>query len=127
MNNKIINLFIILVIMSITISINSVNSEKIKPENNNSPSDEIILNSFNNLNDYCYRLFYIGRIENVNRQENFISFDAINLYRISFIRSNDWSFWEYSISHYEDTYHQHEDYRFFGILIDNIIFGFFFK
>ena len=120
-------LFIILITISITMSINIVNAEKIKSNNYNEYSDSMIINSYFNQNEYYYRLFYIGGIKDLNIQENFISFDAVNLYRISFIRSSDWSFWEYSLSHYEETHHQHENYRFFGILRDNIILGIFFK
>jgi hypothetical protein len=63
----------------------------------------------------------------MKRENNYITFDAINLFRISFSRSDDWSFWEYSISHYEGTHHYHEGYRFLGILTNKIIFGILFK
>ena len=76
---------------------------------------------------YVYRLFHVGRIENVYTGENYVSFDSINLWRISRLRATDGSFWDFSISHYEGTHHSLEDYRFIGILTDNFIYGTFFK
>lgn len=76
---------------------------------------------------YVYRLFHVGRIENVYDGENYVSFDSINLWRISRLRATDSSFWDFSISHYEGVHHSLEDYRFIGILTDNFIYGTFFK
>jgi len=80
-----------------------------------------------NNNEFTYRLFYIGKITNVERSDDQVSFDAINLYRISRIRSSDGSYWEFSINHYENAIHSLKDFRFLGILTDNFIIGSFFK
>ena len=77
--------------------------------------------------NYVYRLFHMGKIENVYKGENHVSFDSINLWRISRLRANDGSFWDFSISHYEGAHHSFEDYLFIGILTDNFIYGTFFK
>ena len=127
MNNLVKKFLIIFIILNLFISMNLVNAEKINPNNSNEFNDLININKYLNFNDFYYRLFYVGKIENLQRMDNFVSFNSVNLFRISFIRSSDLSFWEYSISHYEDTYHQHENYRFFGILTNNLIIGILFK
>jgi len=127
MYNLVKKFLIIFITLNLFISINFVNAEKINPNNSNEFNDSIDINKYFNLNDFYYRLFYVGKIENLERRDNFISFNSVNLFRISFIRSSDLNFWEYSISHYEDTYHQHENYRFFGILTNNFIIGILFK
>jgi len=122
-----INFILILISIFIILSVNVVNSCELKSLNCSITSNEDLKEFYNNLNNYKYRLFYFGKIKDLNRQENYISFNSVNLYRISFIRSSDWSFWEYSFSHYENTFHQHENYIFIAILTNNIIFGFFLK
>jgi hypothetical protein len=126
---KTIKIHFIFIFLSILIilSANVVNSYELKSLSYNINSNENLKEFCNNLNDYKFRLFYYGKIKDLNQQDNYISFNSVNLYRISFIRSLDWSFWEYSFSHYENTFHQHENYRFFGIVTNNIIFGFFLK
>jgi len=127
MNNLVKKFLIIFITLNLFASINFVNAEKIDSNNSNEFNDSININKYFNLNDFYYRLFYVGKIDNLQRNDNFISFNSVNLFRISFIRSSDLSFWEYSISHYEDTYHQHENYGFFGILTNNFIIGILFK
>lgn len=122
-----INFILILISIFIILSVNVVNSYELKNLSYTIKSNEDLIEFCNNLIDYKYRLFYFGKIKDLNREKNYISFNSVNLYRISFIRSSDWSFWEYSFSHYENTFHQHENYRFIGIVTNNIIFGFFLK
>jgi hypothetical protein len=74
-----------------------------------------------------YRLFYIGRITNVYRSDDFVEFDSVRVLRYSHMFASDQSFWSFSISHYEDTHHSHEDYRFFGMLTNSFICGMFSK
>jgi hypothetical protein len=124
---NIIKINLIFIFIFLVFSVNLANSDILITEDYIINDDQELFDLSKNFNDFKYRLFYIGRIKDLNRQENFISFDSINLYRLSFIRSNDMSFWEYSITHYENTYHQHENYRFIGILTNSIIFGFLFK
>jgi len=101
--------------------INHADAKSIYNDNTNNISINLIETNF------VYRLFHMGRIENVYNGENHVSFDSINLWRISRLRATDGSFWDFSISHYEGAHHSFEDYLFIGILTDNFIYGTFFK
>jgi len=79
------------------------------------------------LSTYHYRIFYIGQVENVFRTNNLVEFDAISLLRYTHMFATDRSFWSFSIAHYEETHHSHDDYRFIGILTESIICGLFTK
>lgn len=77
--------------------------------------------------DFTYKLCYFGSIENLVVNEDEVSFDAVNLWRLSRIRSTDGSYWDISLTHYEDVHHYLEGYRFRGILRDSFIWGRFTK
>jgi hypothetical protein len=90
-------------------------------------NDTSDINNTQNINEFTYRLFYLGRITNLERNEDIVTFDAINLYRISRIRSSDGSYWEFSINHYENVHHSLNDFRFLGIMTNTFIIGSFYK
>jgi hypothetical protein len=76
---------------------------------------------------YIYKLWYFGRIDNLSVNENIVSFDAVNLWRFSHIRSSDGSYWDISFTHYEDVSHYLEGYEFHGLLLERLIWGQFIK
>lgn len=77
--------------------------------------------------EFTYKLSYFGSIENLVVNEDEVSFDAVNLWRLSRVRSTDGSYWDISLTHYEDVHHYLEGYRFRGILRDSFIWGRFTK
>jgi len=65
MNKLVKRYLIIFITLNLFISINFVNAEKIHPNNSNEFNDSININKYFNLNDFYYRLFYVGKTENL--------------------------------------------------------------
>jgi hypothetical protein len=122
--NKIISIFIIIFFIQISTNFPILADENEKIEGFNEIRYSIKLVE---LNDFSYKLFYIGRITNLERTDDTVSFDGINIYRISRIKSSDGSFWEFSINHYKNIFHSLKDYRFQGIITEKFILGTFSK
>ena len=77
--------------------------------------------------DYTYKLTYLGFIKNVEVTDDIVSFDAVHLWRFSRIRNTDGSYWDISLSYYENIHHDLQGYTFRGILRDRFICGQFSK
>jgi hypothetical protein len=122
---KIITVFLLILSFSAFFQTINANSEKIDIDNTFKYNKETKMDSFNY--QYIYILFYMGRIKNLDRGENSISFDSVKLWRASYLKASDGSFWDLSISHYEEAIHKLDDYNFIGILTKNIIYGIFYK
>ena len=76
---------------------------------------------------YVFRGYFFGRIDDLSIESNTRSFKAVSLTYIAWARIGIKRF-SFGIDHFgHNQYFSFTDYKFAGLLLDNFIWGFFYK